>query len=371
MVTSRLSFLCVLLLVTAGAMAQPAPRPVPVRLGLVQRQSIQQRRLVVGWIEAAQRSLVAAEEPGRVIQAPLEPGTPLDAGAVLARIDTEGLELDRDALKAQVQLAEAQIAERQALLKTIERRVKQLRELTQSGAARQNEMDDALDELAASRSRLTVAQATLLRDQVALNRIELRLRKSVVIAPFASYVVSKATELGRWLNVGDPVAEVVRLDRVKVRLDVPQQMISHIREGDRTSLQVASIGVTRDAEVFRIVPDADPQSRTFRILIRLDNPDRKLLPGMSASAELPTGLMLDALTVPRDAVQTTPAGSVVFVDRDGVADSVFVRVLFGDADRLVVEADLKDGQRVVVEGNERLRSGQPLRVLDTKVPAQE
>ncbi|MEX0742241.1 MAG: hypothetical protein WD079_05535, partial [Phycisphaeraceae bacterium] len=88
-------------------------------------------------------------------------------------------------------------------------------------------------------------------------------------------------------------------------------------------------------------------------------------PGMSVRSQLPTGEAMQAMTVPRDAVQTTPSGTVVFVNRNGVAAAVPVRVQFGSGDRFVLdETSLRDGEQVVVQGNERLAPGQPLRIVE-------
>ena len=84
---------------------------------------------------------------------------------------------------------------------------------------------------------------------------------------------------------------------------------------------------------------------------------------MSVAAELPTGAIVKAITVPRDAVQTTPTGAVVYANRGGVAVSIPVSIRFGAGDRFVIDGQLQPNEQVVIEGNERLTPGTPLKIV--------
>jgi RND family efflux transporter MFP subunit len=329
---------------------------------------VQQHRLIVGSIEASKRTLVAAEERGRVVTAPPEEGDAVKAGQILARVDTALLKIERDAARADIQQTEAQIAERQAEHQTARRTRIRIEELHKSEVAVQTEFDDAVDAEAAALARLEFVKAFKRSREIQLEQIETRLAMAQSPSPFDGYVVMRHTELGQWLNPGDPIAEIVVTSSVKVVLDVPQAMIDHLPMDQPIDIQIDALDLTRQQTIYAIVPDANRQSRTFGVHIQLDNPDGKLKPGMSVAAELPTGATINATTVPRDAVQTTPTGSVVYANRGGVAVSVPVSIRFGSGDRFVVDGQLRPNEPVVIEGNERLTPGTPLKVINPNGP---
>jgi len=148
-------------------------------------------------------------------------------------------------------------------------------------------------------------------------------------------------------------------------LDVPQALVGHVKSGAATTVRIEALGTTFEGVVHRIVPNADTTSRTFPVLVRIENARLQLKPGMMASAELPTGRLVEALTVPRDAIVSTSSDVQVFVRRGGVAAAVSVQARFGRGDRFVVEGVLHAGDQVVIEGNERLFPGQPLKLAGT------
>lgn len=351
------------LVVTSVSLAQ-GPPAAPVRTGRVSFSKTLQHRLVVGQIEPQHRVIVAAEEAGRVTVPPPEPGSVVKAGAPLVSTDTTLIDLDIKASKAQIELVGAQRSERQALLKVAEREVARLKKLVADQAARQKALEDATDELAAARSRLAFVEALHIKSEIELERLLARRKMTNVVAPFDGTVVSKKTERGAWLDKGDPVVEFIATARVKVALSVPQSMVQYIKSDADVDIRVDAVGERFSGPPYRLVPDGDSKARTFRLLIKLDNASGKLKPGMSVNAYLPTGGEIEALSVPRDAVQTTPRGSVVFVVRGGKAVPVVVHVRFGVKGRFVVTGPLKANDVVVTEGNERLRPGQVVKDLE-------
>lgn len=366
------------------AQAPSGPPPAKVRVGLVLRKSVQEHRLVIGQVEPAKRTIVAAEEKGRVKIAPPEPGTPVKGDATIASVDSTLLDLDKKAadlavLEAKIATDEAaaQVAEQQARLTTAARDRKRLEKLVTTQVAKRHELDNAVDAESAARARLSFfkalqrrATAVHQRALITAKRLETQILKTKVIAPFSGYIVRKHTEVGQWVDAGDPVAEIVMTQTVKVRLEVPQAIIPKLKPGQSVTVRFDALFTSKTEKIFSIVPDGDAQSRTFRVLLKFKNADSALKPGMSVAAELPTGNKTQALTVPRDAVNLTPNGAIVFVNRGGMGLPVNVAIRFGDGDRYVIRGPLRDGDQVVVEGNERLIPGQRLIVLnDPNKPA--
>ena len=121
-------------------------------------------------------------------------------------------------------------------------------------------------------------------------------------------------------------------------------------------------------------PSGSSAARTFPVKVRLNDPDGKLKPGMSVTARVPMGQRVDVLTVPSDAVHQSAAGAVIWVEVNGAAMPVAVKVLFSEGDRYAVKPIQTDGgpggaglspqTRVVIEGAERLFPGRPLKLIE-------
>ena len=340
------------------------PPPANVRVGEVRLEPVRQLRLVTGQVEPARRTLVTTEQGGRVTEAPPEPGMAVAAGQPIAKLDDTVLKIDLAAADAIVREMDATVDERQALLDLTRRARQSLEDLVRANSARQRELDDARDQEAAAAARLELAKAQQQAAAAGAARIKQQIDYTTVLSPFDAFVVRKGTEVGQWVNPGDTVAELVVTERVKIKLDVPESMVHQVPLNEPLELEIVGIGATRRAVVFSVVPDADSQARTFRVLFKLDNPDGMLKPGMAVRANLPTGQTVQALTAPKDAVQTTASGPMVYANRGGKAVQVPVLIRFSHGDRFVIDAALQPGEQVVIEGNERLFPGQPLKIAD-------
>ncbi len=334
-----------LTLLPPPALARP---PAPVVTAEVERGTAGTGREVVGSIVAERSVAVAAEVAGAVEAVVARRGQPVAEGDALVRLRTRPLELQLDEARARLAEVEAQLTRASADATR-----------TEHLFARTLVAQEQVDAARAGRDTLTHRRDAA-RAQIAL--LEDRLARAVVRAPFAGRVVAERTEVGAWVALGDPVAEVVQLDRVRARLGVPEDTLRHLHLGDTVPITVPAAGPgPRTGPVVAIVPRGDPEARTFPVEVALENPDGRLLPGMAARALLPGEAIRDALLVPKDAVISGRRGATVVRVVDGVAEVVAVEVIGTQGSLLAVRSagtTLVPGDRVVVRGNERLRPGQ-------------
>jgi RND family efflux transporter MFP subunit len=179
-------------------------------------------------------------------------------------------------------------------------------------------------------------------------------------------VVSRAVEVGEWAKRDQPAVELVALEQLRIRATLPQADYTRVSRGARAEVSFDALpGRTFPGEVFARVASGDERSRTFPVLIDIQNPDRLLAPGLSARVRVDlAGGDSRVLTVPRDAIVAKADGTreVWRVrEEDGIQKAYPVRVQVGRAggDRLEVEAEeLRVGDPVVMLGNERLQPGQ-------------
>jgi RND family efflux transporter MFP subunit len=350
-------------------LAQGGPPATAVTVEPVRLESVREHRRVTGELRALRRSKVAADEPGLVIEFPVREGRHVSAGDVLARLDSRRLKLELDALEADEQAVVSLIEERTANKVWRERELELYRQSLERGAANPKEILDAESEASMAGARLSWAerQRQVLRARAEL--LQVRVDDMTITAPFDGVVASRHVELGEWVSEGEAVLELVSTGRIEAWLDVPQRFYGAVA-GEQVSiaLRVEATDETITVTDRRVIPVVDPKARSFTVVAVLDNADGKLTPGMSLTAWLPTGQLTQHLTVSKDAVLRNEAGAYVYVARGGggpgasaSAVAVSVQVLFPVADRMVVASrDIKEGDLVVVEGNERLFPMMPI-----------
>ncbi|MBL8890488.1 MAG: efflux RND transporter periplasmic adaptor subunit [Planctomycetaceae bacterium] len=241
-------------------------------------------------------------------------------------------------------------------------------------------------------ARLAQLASQVNNQREAIRLLEDRRGKYTVRAPFEGVVTRRPAEIGQWLTTGAEVAEVVQMNPIEVVIMVPQGMLSEFqysmneqasdtekpsRDATASSGPSATITIDNDAtpltgRVHALVPTADLMSRSFPVKIRLDNPKTnlgyRLNPGMLVKVNIRVGQVQQSLMVHKDALVLNNSGkSVVVIDRSvepNIAKSVPVVVGSAVADYVSVTGELKDKDWVVIEGNERLRTGNPVKVIN-------
>lgn len=361
--------------------APQGPPPAAVRVGRATQETLQQRFEVVGRLEEVRRATIAAEVEGKVIAAPVEEGDRVEAGeTVLVRIDPVWA-------RAALQMAEAQVASARAELDQSRRDLAYLEQLQAAGSAKPKEVDDARAAVASDEAELTAALAA--RDEAAT-----RVSRLEVVAPFDGAVVEKMVEVGQWVQVGDPVAELISTEEIDAVVYVPERLINRVSVGERVEVFVEPLGEAVEGEVVAVVPSGASAARTFPVKVRLDDLGGRLKSGMSVLARLPVGESKPVLTVPRDAVLFQGGEAVVWAavspggtwgeaageagGPSGAAPPAMpqampmnVEVLFGVDERYAVQplpsmggAKLAAEMPVVIEGAEQLFPTQPLMILN-------
>jgi len=358
---------------TAPGYGQGRPSATPVRAAEVVQRDLEERQRVTGEVRAAARVQVASREEGVVRETRIEAGDRVQAGAVLATIDDARVRLDAAQLDARLMVANAALSVRQAELGQMESDLAAIENLAARNAINLKELTDARSAVAIAAARLEEARAdrTVVEAQRAV--MQRRLEDMVIRSPFDGIVLQRKADVGGWIGVGDAVAEVVSDGLFDVLLDLPQSLAAKLSGAStgnrRVTLEVPAAGLHLSDQAAAVIPSVDPVSRTFRIRVRVEDPDRMLADGMSATGWVPAGQRGSWLVVPRDALLENPAGFFVYVVRSmgegpPQAVPVQVRVRFSIEGGVAVESsDLHAGEQVVVEGNERLFPMMPVLVV--------
>ncbi len=353
-----------------AATATLAQDASPVRVDAVRREVVQHHRQVTGDLRAVARSRIAALESGIVVAAPVVEGQRVGQGDVLARLDDRRLSIQLRQIEAQLSVLESLMAEREAQLLLSQSDLDMYERLAERGAVNPKEIADARLEVSIAQARRDQAVRDIEVTNAAADLLRRRLADTVIRAPFDGVITSRLAEVGEWIGEGQAIAEIVAVGAFDVWLNVPQRNAAAVSAKDlRVGVHIEATDQDYTSSSTRVIRDVDPLARTFSLIVRIEDDEDVLSPGMSVVAWLPTGASVEQLTIHKDAILRNETGAYVYVVRStspeqSHAVAVPVQTLFDVHDRVVVQAPgLEAGEVVVVEGNERLAPMQPVRAI--------
>jgi RND family efflux transporter MFP subunit len=227
-------------------------------------------------------------------------------------------------------------------------------QLAESNLAAAAKLEETLSDRDVSRSDLQVAKSRLAQLEDQLSRTRIR-------APFSGIVVERLMMPGERVDIGKNVVRMVDQQHLEVIARAPLEYYSFVKPGQQLQLKTGSIVAT--GTVRTVVAVGSENTHQFEL--RLDIESNRFPVGQTLRVSVPTSFVRDALVVPRDALVLRPEGISVFVvDKDQKAKHVMVTTGIGSADQIEVSGDLADGDTVIVRGNERLRPGQTVSIMD-------
>lgn len=277
------------------------------------------------------RAILSAEVVGVVEKVHVELGDRVAAGRVLVEIDTRALR--------------QQLAEAEAVSRNASARAERVERLFEKRSITEQQRLDAIAERDVAEARLGSA--------------ELALTKSVLRAPWTGVVAARRVEKGDYTMPGQPLLELVAVDRLKVRGPAPASDVPFLAVGRPVEVTVEFLpGEIFSGTVVRLGAELDPDSRTLTVEAEIDNSDGRLRPGMFGRMRIPRRTLGDALLVPLSAVVEFETGKFVYVVQSGRASRREVDLGPIVGERVVVESGLAAGERVVVSGHLQVADGQ-------------
>ena len=306
-------------------------------------------REFAGEVQAGQSSLLGFEFSGRVSELSVNIGDSVEAGQVLARLDVQLLESERDELAAQR-------AELDAELDTTRRNLERIRRLQAERLASERELDELT-------GRTRVLQASLQRIDAALEANRVRFEKSALRAPFAATVAERRVDTGAVVAPGVPVFSLVQQNVREVRSGIPLNLARTLAQGDVVTVRSGTGEM--QGEVISVAPVVDQatRSRTVRVRVQAD-----WSPGELAYVVLETPENLTGAWLPDTAVTEGVRGTwIAYAALDAgdatatlEARSVVIHHVRGN--QIYVSGALQTGEHVVAAGMHRLAPGQRVRL---------
>ncbi len=304
---------------------------------------------------AALRSAdIRAQISGIVQRRLFEQGAEISANTVLFQINPAPFKADVDSAAAALQRAEAVLARART-------QIERLRPLLRTDAISRQTYDDAVSQRDQAAADVAQARATLARHQ-------LNLQFASVEAPIAGRIDQALVSEGALVSPTDttPMARIQQIDQVYVDVRQPASVLESLRQqaGSKAPELAVEIlgsnGTPLGMQGHILFSGIEVDAGTGDVLLRVlvDNPERRLLPGLYVQARIPRARYANALTVPQQAVvRTSGQTSVWVVDGQGQAQLVPVNTAELVNSQYRIASGLSAGQQVVIEGIDRLTTG--------------
>ena len=335
-------------------MPHPTIPPVSVSAMHVTYQEWQPKLRALGTLRAIHGVDITTELPGMIKKIHLIPGSQTKAGDLLVELNADSEIAQRDALQATVELAEI----------TYKRDKSQF-------AIR-----------AISQATLDFDKADLDNKKAQLAQAEAIVAKKTIRAPFTGILGISAINLGQYLNTGDKVITLQSLDPIYVDVSLPQQTLASLNVGQKITLRLD----TYNSEIFigeitSMDPKIDTSTRNIRIEATVANPNLKLYPGMFGEVDVYTGKPQRRLTLPKTAISFNPFGEIVYIisetGKDKAGKSIlsvqqsFITVGESRGDQVTILKGLKEGDQVVLAGQQKLKNGTVVTIHNAVLPDAE
>lgn len=339
LVRSSLAVACLILPVAAFAQSSEELSVVEV-----QRAPLEELAHLDGMIEAVQQSTVSAQTSGTVVELPFDVDDSVVAGDLIAR-------LDDSEQQSRLNQAQASLEEAQSGLQDARQQYERIAAIHERGLVSRQEFDSA-------RNNLSGASARVERARAAVEEAQEQLEYTRITAPYGGILTERHVELGESVSPGQPLLSGLSLEQLRVVVNLPQKYADLARSERRATVSLSDGRVLKTGEM-TFYPYADPQTHTFRLRMRLTEPNGTLFPGMLVKVGVPVATR-EALWIPASAlVQRSELRAVFVLDSNDQPRLRQIRVGIRQDDRLEVLAGLDQGERVVANpavlvGSDRL-----------------
>src|SRR5229473_1203511 len=377
-----------------GSVLGDAAHPTPVHFYTVAEETARRRIQAVGSLFALEESALSSQVDGRVADVLADVGDTVKEGQALITLDPQELQFEVERQRGLVTQVRAQLGigpndppptdpkkiasvqRAEADLFDADHKYARAQEMYRDNLISQQQLDEAASRFQSTKATYNVAlqevdrlKALLISSEASERLAEKKLRDSTIRAPYPGSIKTRDVHPGEYLKVQSPVMVLVRTDRLRARLAVPERWAGWVKDGATADLQVEAFpGETFHGKVSRINPSVSQDSRTFEAEALLVNLDGRLKPGFFVQASIPSEKEEKTIFLPERAVnyrygvykvfllsgnrvserQIRPAGQTE--DERGRRFEVAEGLKPGDRVAVAISGDLHDGATVEEKG---------------------
>jgi len=340
-----------------GARASmPVTAAVPVEVAPAVQGDVELSQQLVGRVEAWSTVTLRARVSGQLESLAFTPGGLVRKGAVLAQIDPR-------LLQAQLDQARGNVARDRALLLKAAADQQRYADMLAKGFVSKADYD-------LYQANLAVAKATLQSDQAAQELAQTQRDYTRLVAPFDGVVGAPLAYPGAQISADSTDIVVLnQIEPVRVAFNIPEDSLPAVRAAQKLGALKVQVAISGDhaaplTGTLDFIDNAvDAGTGTIVLKARFDNAAHRLTPGQFVQVTLPTTRLVNVVSVPVHALQSSSSGSFVFVlGADGKVQQRPVSTGPTTAGRTVIDKGVRGGEQVVTEGQMLLVDGSPVTV---------
>ena len=289
-----------------------------------------------GMVEPWESLVILAEVRGMVKEVLVEEGRHVKQGDLIARIDTSDYENTINSITAAYNLASINL--------------KRFSGLHEQEIISQSEIDKIKAEVQSLEADLAIAKV--------------QLERCFIKASISGIVNELPAKKGLYLAVGDPVATVLDIERIKVNVGIPESDVDAVRKINEFEITIEALGnkeITGTKYFLAVAPESLAQ--VYRLELEVENKSEEILPGMFARVEIVKQEFPAALAIPLYAVISRDNQHYVYLEENGVAKLQEVKLGILDGWQVQITEGLSLGEKVIVIGQRSVDEGQKLNVV--------
>ncbi len=342
--------------VLAACQAETAPAPSAERPVLVERVAFapeSEAREFVGTVRARYETDLGFRIGGKIVARLVNVGDHVHVGDVIARIDSRDLRLQVESAQAELAAATSNLAQAAADLQ----RYATLKARGYAAIADFDRKQAANDE----------AEGRLARARRALDLATNQLGYADLKADADGVITATPAEAGQVVAVGQPVARLAHQGEKEALIALPESWLGEVRDAKATVRLWSDRDRSFKARLRELSPQADPATRTYGARFTILDADDTVAFGMTATVRLERSGEAPVAKLPLSAVVNRGAGPTVFVvDETGTLSPRPVTVAAFTEDVAVVSSGVKNGDRIVTLGLQKLEAGQKVRAVEAR-----
>lgn len=331
---------------------------IPVKVEAAYRGNFIQYAKALGTVNAYNTVNIVSRVQGELVKVLFTEGQQVKEGDLLAIIDPRPYE-------AALEQAKGTLKQNQAQLQNANSELVRYQKLIKQDSIAKQTYDSQL-------ALVRQYQGTVLSSQAQVKDAELNLEFTQIKAPISGRLGLRQIDIGNYIKVGDttPLVTITQIQPISATFTLPEkqlpEVVKHLAKGqslmveawDSSNTQLLATGVveTLDNQI-------NTSTGTILVKARFDNNDQILFPNQFVNIKLKLATLKDALIIPTDAIQYGNKGTFVYVVNDGKVQLRYITLGSSDTDKTVVLSGLEAGDKVVLEGTDRLRENTKVEII--------
>jgi multidrug efflux pump subunit AcrA (membrane-fusion protein) len=371
------------------------PTAIDVTVAPAIERALPQFFEATGSLSGDEQTDVSPSAAGKVASIAVELGSYVRRGQTLVRLDDVDMKLRVEQAQAQLDQAKAslrqaeekvgirpgqnfdinklpEVANARVALELAEKNLRRSEKLIESGDISRTQYDQqkaqrdqlkeqyeaALSLARQNNAAVLTAQAMVANAASQVNLAIRNLSYANVFSPIDGYVSDRPADLGEYVSTSTKVATVVKINPLRVRIDIPEQAIPAVSVGQSVSVTTSAWPDRNfSGRIARISPNVTPTSRTLTVEAEIENGSGTLKPGQFATVRILQSRPQPSVLVPARAVHTESGVSRVFVIKDGKAQERLVQLGQTEGDLVAIKSGVAAGESVATSNIEQLSEG--------------